>query len=537
MDDEVETLEVGLFAVDAETRTVRGVLVPWGETSRTSISKTKPVRFDRPEDLRIPRDVSVVGLNRMHDRFDWVGRAVELDPSPKVGLVASFRIAETDEGDAWLADHGNLVRLSAEVKRMRRRADGSATAELCGAALVDEGAFAGAALFAIDKPADDDDEDEPEPAPEPAPETPEPAPADTDTEPDTAPDNNKEEEDVDDNTDVPDTFAGGKSGKGATGKRHLTAGEMFAIMHARRAGTATPEMRRRFAEERGDVDESALFALSDIDYDGASGVGAAMTAPAWIGEVIDGTEYIPRFSNLFGPSKPLTALAFGGWKWGTKPAGGTWSGNKSDIPSNTPTVTPVNETAERWAGGHDHAREHRDFNTPGYFESYYAAMVESYFRWLDEDIVLTEMLAGATEIEADNPAGLAIGSAMSALIDGAAAVIDAGLVPTFAVLPTASWKQILKTPKSDALAYLEAALNLDSGSLSSAGFVIRGSSEVANPVVGSRSAADVYELPGSPIRVEALDIARGGIDTGLFGYGGLHVKNALGIVEVTPYTP
>lgn len=553
MDDDVENLGVGLFALNREDRTVRGVLVPWGEQSRLSVSKTKPVRFDGPQDLRVPRDVSIVGLNRLHDRFDPLGRAVELDSSSvPAGLVATFRIADTPEGDEWLAEPGNLRRLSAEVRNMRRRADGSATAELVGAALVDEGAFASAALFAVDavdseshtvneytdeegnvwrRVVDVDSSSSTEieddgtitttstttvvEVSEPAePETPEEG-------------NNTVEE------EVPNTFSAGDR---KAGNRPVSAGEMFAIMSARASGTATADQRRRFVEARGDVDESALFALSDVDYDGAAGVGAQMTQPAWLGEVVDGTQYLPRFFNLFG-SRDLTALAMSGWKWGVRPQGGTWAGNKADIPSNTPTIVPVSENAQRWAGGHDHAREHRDFNTPGYFESYYAAMTEDFFRWLDEDVVLTDVLAAATEIEADNPAGLAIGAAMSGLIDGAAAVVDAGLLPTFAVLPTAGWKSILKTPNSDVLGYLNAQLGLDEGTLENNGFVIRGSSGVTNTIVGSRSAADVYTLPGSPIRVEALDVARGGIDTGLFGYGGLNVLNPAGIVEVTPYTP
>lgn len=527
MDDEIETLEVGLFAVDRDTRTVRGVLVPWGEQSRPSVSKTKPVRFMRG-DLRVPADPDVVGLNRMHDRFDWIGRAAELDPTPDVGLVAAFRIAKTPEGDAWLADHGNLVRLSAEVKNMRRRADGSATADLCGAALVDEGAFASAALFAVDR----SDEAEPEPEPEPETETPEPdSPAGANP---AAPDQDEREDTVDDETpEVPNTF----QNQNGSGTRPVGKAEMFRLMHARASGTITAAQSARFAAARGAVDETALFALSDVPYDGAGGVGASMTQPAWLGEVLDGTEFIQRFWTLFGTPKPLTALAMAGWKWDVKPQGGTWTGNKDDIPSNTPTTSLVSENALRWAGGHDHAREHRDFNTPGYFESYYAAMVEDFRRWQDVDVALDAILAAATPLEADNPAGLAIGSAMSKVIDGAVAVVAAGLVPTFAVLPLADYKSILKTPSSDALAYLNAALGLDEGTLAEAGFRFAPSAEVTNPIVGSRNAADVWELPGSPLRVEALDIARGGIDTGLFGYSGLQVKNAAAIVEVTPYTP
>jgi hypothetical protein len=311
---------------------------------------------------------------------------------------------------------------------------------------------------------------------------------------------------------------------------------MFRLMHARASGVMSSAQRQRFDDARGVTDESALFALSDVDYDGTGGVGAKMTQPAWLGEVLDGTDYIQRFWTLFGTPRDLTALAMAGWKWGVKPEGDEWDGNKAAIHSNTPTVVPVSENARRWAGGHDHAREHRDFNTPGYFESYYAAMTESFLRWQDEDVALDAILAAATALEADNPAGLSIGSAMSKVIDGAVAVVAAGLVPTFAILPLTEYKSILKTPSSDALAYLNAALGLDEGTLANSGFRFAPAT-VTNPIVGSRNAADVWQLPGSPLRVEALNIANGGIDTGLFGYAGLQMKNAAAIVEVTPYAP
>ena len=519
-----DNLEAGLFAVDHATRTIRGVLIPWGEQSRTSVSKTKPVTFPRGS-VAIPRDPSVVGLNRMHDRFDPYGRATEL-VDEEVGLVAEFSIANTPEGDAYLAEPGNLRRLSAEVRNIRRADDGTATAELTGAALVDEGAFASAALFAIDAPEADEPDDQGE---EP----------DTTTDPASEPDGTEpaeepaddEEEDTVAEAEVPNTFAATT----AAPRTGMNKGEMFAAMSALATGRADTATVERMQAHWGGG-EAGLFALSDIKYDGTGGVGAKMTPSAWLGEVLDGTTYQQQFANLFG-HRDLTALAMSGWKWTTKPTGGAWAGNKAAIPSNTPVVAPVTANASRWAGGHDHAREHADFGTPGYFEAYYAAMVESYLKWVDETIVLAGIDAVATQLEADNPAGLAIGAAMSKLIDGATAVVTAGLIPTFAVLPPAEWKSILKTPNSDVLGYLNAALGLDQGTLDNAGFIIRPSSLVTNPIVGSRNAADVYELPGSPIRAEALNIANGGIDTGLFGYAGLLVKNAAGIVEVTPYTP
>lgn len=526
-----EHMEAGLFAVDQDTRTVRGLLVPYGETSRPASAagiKTAPIRFERG-DLAIPADPDLVTLNEMHDRFQPRGRAAELADESR-GVVAAFRIAKGPEGDAWLADNRGLVRLSPEVRNIRRRSDGSATAELVGAALVDEGAFASAGLFSLDKPeapidpdpADELDEDD---------QTPDPAPAEEDTEPEEPAD--QEEETVPEAT-VPNTLAGGAA---ATIEHRMDAAGMFRAMSAIATGRADAALMARAQQEWGGG-EAGLFALSDIDYDGASGVGAVMTQPAWLGEVTDGVEYRPLYADLF-EQRDLTSLAMAGWGWVTKPEGDDWAGNKADIPSNAVDVEPITANASRWAGGHDHAREHRDFGTPGYFESYWAAMTESFLRWLDSKVI-SAALAAATPLEADNPTGLDIGDAMSALIDGAAQVVANGRIPTFGLVSVAGWKDILKTPNNAVLGYLNAALGLEQGTLDRSGFVIRPSADLGagvESVVGARTSGRTYRLPGSPIRAEALDIARGGIDTGAFGYGGWMPVNPDALVKVTTYTP
>lgn len=524
-------MEFGLFAVDQTSRIVEGIIVPWNEPSRLNTTRNAPVKF-RPGDLRVPRDPSVVVLNRMHDRYDPIGNGRHFEPREN-GLYAQYRIAETEEGDAWLADHGDLVRLSPELRDIVRHPDGTVTATLTGSALVDEGSFASAGLFAIDPDAAQLDvaEDTPNPS------------GDGSTE--DAPEGDAQTEgegmEPDAIATVPGTVApaGTASGEkktetGMFGGKRVTRRSYFRMLEDVMGGRASYETRQFVASTiRG---EAGMFALNDVDYSGAGGVGDAMTPDQWIGEV-EGVPFVSMWADLFGAPQNLTSLTLGGFKWGVKPQGGTWTGNKDAIPSNTPTIVPVSDTAARWAGGHDIAREHRDFGTPGFFESYNAAMREDFEKWKDETIVRTELLAAATDVEADNPAGLTIGAGWSALIDGAASVVAAGFIPTFANVELSLWKTMMKVPSSDTLGYLEAAIGLDAGSLD--GFRFRPVTGITTGhlIVGSRNAADVYQLPGSPIRAEALNIANGGIDIGFFGYAGLVVKNAAGIVDVAPYTP
>ena len=50
--------------------------------------------------------------------------------------------------------------------------------------------------------------------------------------------------------------------------------------------------------------------------------------------------------------------------------------------------------------------------------------------------------------------------------------------------------------------------------------------------MGASASTTLYQLPGGPIRVDALDVAHGGIDAGLYGYHALFTSDKRGIVSV-----
>lgn len=534
-----------LFA-NAADRTIRGLLLPYGELSRTNITQTEPVMFSKGT-VKVPRDPQAVWLNLEHDRFKPIGRATQIEETD-AGLVATFAIDNTDEGDEALAavQSGRLSRLSAEVTDFFRHGAQAIRSRLSGAGLVTEGSFASAALFAVAAEnavldVDDAALTDFQPASTTA------AQADTD-EPTGAPEDAEPSADTQEEkvTEQVATIPGAlpvPPGKAEDQPEKKTEHAMFSAPvlqpALRRLATATGTGEDLMLAQRFFAEQGNLFALSDVDYDGGAGVGAKMVQPQWLGEN-RGPDYLQRFIPLFRQGT-LTSLSLGGFKWGTKPAGGTWTGNKDAIPSNTPTIVPETESASRWAGGHDIAREHKDFKTPGFFESYEYWMRRSFYEWLDKTIVLTEALAGATDIEGDDPTGLDIGPALSQMIDGAARVIDAGYTPTFATLDTNYWKTIAKIPHSDVLGYLNAQLSLRVGGdnrLDTFSIVPApvGTVTAEHVVVGSRDAATVFTLPGSPIRAEALNIANGGLDFGFFGYGGLKIEDPAALVDVAPYT-
>jgi hypothetical protein len=572
-------IEAGTLTASEDTRTVTGLLLPYGEVGRTNLGRFS---IDAGA-IRIPRDASVVTANLDHLQHQPVGRAVSLTETD-AGIVATFKIADTEEGDALLAEIADTERkdarrkLSVEVSGIVLRAGKAIAGSLFGAAFVTAGAFPSAALMAADVgdvaettvPAlegstvsvDDDtvtvldaegntlatypiQPAEEEPSTEDV-----PAEASLTAGIDTASAERRLNDFIDRHSTNPTTSKEtavsttpantlvASNAPATTTPRQPNLAEMSNLLYAARQGTLSEEGRKTLEANNGD----RLFAaLSDVKYDGTGGLAPNLSIyPQWIGEVWSAVTYRQQVVPLF-EHKDLTSLSINGFRWTTKPTGGTWNGNKSDVPSNTLAVSAVTGTAQRYAVGHDIAREFVDFNVPGFFESYAAAVSEDYARWVDT-ITTTAVIAGSTALAADalttlpGATGGTIGSAASAIIDGAAALVTQGTLPTFALVAPALWKQMAKQPQSNVTGYLNTALGLSEGTLD--GFVIRPSAAVATGkvLVGAKQAVTVYELPGVPIRVDALDLARGGVDKAAFGYAGVVINDSSALRLVTAAT-
>ncbi|PYY57770.1 hypothetical protein DEJ17_09730 [Curtobacterium sp. MCSS17_011] len=556
-------IEAGTLQASADTREISGVLVPFGVQGNTNLG-----RFTvEAGAFTLPKDPSVVTLNVQHDHESPVGRATLL-AEKNDGIHATFRFADTEDGDQALSDFrsGTRTNLSVEAKGIVLRAGKALAGRIFGAAVVQAGAFPGATLLAADAGELPEDVEPITPDEQDAVTTEETSVDEagnavktvttkktetgadgTVTETTTTttvavttpeqPEENPTEEGADmPNAVVPGTLAAAAPAE----KKGLSKNQAFALMAAKASGTLRDQTLLAALNESMTPEHSLFAALNDVKYDAAGGLTTNIALPTWLGEIWDGQEYRQKFLPLFTHAD-LSSLKFRGYKWGVKPEGGSWAGNKSEVPSNAPSLVPVEGTAERFAGAHDIAREFQDLRAFGdfsFFESYYRAMAESYARWVDEEIVLEEVLNGATAVEADNPAGLSIGAGLSAIIDGASEVISANATPSFALVETSLWKSIAKIPSDSTLGYLNASLRLtgEEGQLDS--FVIQPTDKLAagQVLVGAREAVTVFELPGAPVRVDALDVAHGGIDAGLYGYAGAMVNKSDALQLVSAYT-
>ncbi len=533
-------IETGTLYANAEDRIVSGLLLPYGEQGQTNIGKFSI----EPGAVEIPADPDVVTLNVQHDHEEPVGRATELLDTP-AGIVGTFRIANTPEGDTVLAEiaAGTRSKLSAEVKNVVIRSRKAVSGFLFGAAIVEQGAFPSAALmaeFAEDTDGETVEAQILEVIPDPegnveeivVDDLPEQVIVDV---------VNPADGSVEQTVFVPETQSAPTDNQGdipmgaATAPESLQAAksapvsESLPTVLAQLASAAKSGSRSLFAEiaQRDDAKAvTSLFAaLSDVEYDSVGSAGINTHQPQWLGELWTGRTYERKYIPLIS-SGTMTALTMNAWRWTTKPAVSVWTGNKADVPSNTPATESFEVTGVRYAGAHDWAREFRDFGRTDVIESALRGMTESYAKVTDL-ATITALKAGATDVVATGT------TAFERIMDGVEAVLPTA-VPTFAVIATDLYRELILTSNNDALAYLNAGLGLEGGNV--AGFSIIPSDQLSagNVLVGSREAAISFELSGAPIRVEAENVSQGGFDMGLFGYHAAAVVNADALVLVAP---
>lgn len=498
-------IEAGDLLADASNpRRRTGLLLPYGETGRTNLGRVSVA----PGAVELPADPSVVTLNIDHERSQPVGRAVELHATD-AGVVGTFDIAATPEGDDLLAElddparPNRRARLSAEVTNIVIRAGQIVRGRLYGAAATAAGAFPSASMLASDV----GDETEDAGAGDP-----------TDTDPtDTDPTDAAAAEDNE-----------GDNMPAATAPADLAARQPRGrALDIRTTGDLFATIARAHSERNRDL----LAALSDIT---SAAHTPNVTQPQWVGELWDGVAYERQYIPLFNHAD-LTSWTVRGWRWVVKPEVAKYTGNKTEVPSNLPTTEPVEIEAERIAGAHDIDRKFKDFGDAGFIESYYRAMTESYAEVSDVDVLDQVMTALTPTPVGTVPAG--VDPAVAGVVRGYLSILRATRRrPTFALISDVAFERLLYTTEDDSMPYLERMLNLPGGIDDS---FLRPSVDLdADQVlVGVKDAVTVHELGGgAPIRVDAIDVANGGEDHGVFGYTAvnIHRLDGLALIDTDP---
>ena len=502
-------------------RTLSVQLVPYNTPGRTSAG----LKRIKPGAVQLVAEAPVIGLygHRVPGvEPRGVSRLIDTEDRPD-GLHGRLRVAETPDGDLLLAEVRGGVREGVSVELSAVAYDPAdpdlvVSARLDAVAHVPLPAYDSARAYALAASLTD----------------PTGAPRVTDTATPATPE-----------TVAPPAFDYAQLA--AALAWHLTAAAAPAGLTAGGALTAapagTPEAdpvghlaALQAAQAQGDT--SLMAALADITN---SDLPIFQRPAGAVGEQLwRNHSYARPFVSLLNP-KPLTSYKFTSWEFTTGPEVDDWAGDKTEIPTNE--IGPIREiegVAQRLAGGWDIDRKFRDFGDAAFWSWFYAEQTESYARKSDAKaraalIAAIQPITGTTPVAgytrpAWSSAPQAQDDILSAVAVGTAWLEDTPLVekgPDYVLMNTMDWLSLLKLTNLDVPAFLS-LLNVQPGNFRRSNAVPSGS-----VVLGIKQAVEWYELPGAaPIRVEALDVARGGIDSAVYGYWGTLNVRPGGIISV-----
>ena len=508
-------------AAEQTKRTVTGLVVPWNTPGRTSAG---PVSVAEGA-VKLPADLGRVKLLRDHSdtaNFSPVGYATAAEVTDE-GLKMSFRIAEGDDGDAALADVKNRVRdaLSVELVDTKVTNGTLKSGNLTAVALVPIPAFAEARVemltAAATDPAGDEDDDELDQDVEDD-ETVDPADDDAElvietdeqleiTDPETDPvedDEDDETEKETNNMEPKKKLAAARvpSGLKVNQKPALTFSQAVETIANMRTGTASPEL---------------TAALADI----TRSANPAVSAPQWLGELWEGSEYqreiIPTMTI-----KPLTKLKAVGWRWTQKPEIEDYAGDKAEIPTNEVATEPVETTANRMAVGHDIDRAYFDFNETEFLEGFFRARTIDYAMKSDAKAAAFLNTSASTGTTVATEPDLLHAAARARLVVKRQVRVE----PSAYLVHPNSLFGLFDITQLDNPAYLDLL------GVKPERFIATDLVPENEVIAYAKESVTWFELPGSPIRVDAERIDLGGRDSAVFAYWATLLNNQAGIVRV-----
>jgi len=494
------------------------VLLPYGQEGSTNLGKLTASHGV----LTLPADPALASVNLEHNPQAPVGSFASLDDKPEQ-LLASVRFLPTTAGrDAYTeAKHRARPGISVEVKNPVIRQGKLLAGELTGAGVCVKPAYPDALLVASDH---GDLADAAQQVATDAQAVADALKPPTDDTPTTQ----------ENNVTTPPVQAAAPAAA-----PHLIASTQVAEQQQLQAAPEGHAVKALAATLHGlgSITNPTLMA-ANLDTITQADVYDKASAPAYVGELWKGKEYVQRFAPLVSPAE-LTSMTVTGWEWvtGKTPTVGDWapafSGTKpnetmNDIPTNEVEAVNVSYTAARLAGGHRIDRIHTDLPTPGFWESYLKESTNDYARKIDAK-VSAHLLASGT---AKTATGTDADSAWSRLVFAASWCLDYA-VPTYAIVGNDLYRQLLNTTGLETLAMLNASLGLEEGQLANfkiVGASISDATYTNKVVVGSGAATHLHQLPGGPVRVDGVEVQKGAMDHGVFGYYCLRTADARGII-------
>ena len=510
-----------LLTAATDDRKLTYRLLPFGEVGRTNRGKITASKGT----LTILPDPVVANLE--HDPTKpvaWLA-ATETDD----GLDAVVDVARTTTGDDLLAEAAAGLRtgISVEIEDPVIREGQLLGGTLTGAGFVTTPAFPSAQLVAADAgelPAD---------AVTQATEllsqaleviTSNTAPGDEPEDDPTAAESAESENTMGASLTAAAAATAGVQSPHGTTTEDKTADQVFRMLAGAFKSGSTPKM---------------LAALADVVHDDGDadgdGLGEITAAPGWLGEVYAKAAYQRKYIPLITQGS-LTSYREKGFRFSTLPTVAKYNGNKAEVPTGGMTAVEVDYLVQRWAHAADLDRRFIDFGDSDVLRAFVEAQVESYKKVTDVETLVNIIAAATAYTPGTVPTG--INTTLAAIVDGALELIADDFTPTFALVGSGLYRDILLTPKDDVTEYLSSAFGLEDGTVGNFRIVPSGHANAVNQVVvGDGSTLRFKELGGgTPVRVEAEHVANGGRDLAVFGYTSFQelVPDGAVIADLTP---
>jgi hypothetical protein len=274
-------------------------------------------------------------------------------------------------------------------------------------------------------------------------------------------------------------------------------------------------------------------ALADVtvtnQQDGATGVSTAAFRPSYLGELWESTDYQRKFIDHATVVKPLPrgGMKLLGQKWVTKPIVDDYAGDKADVPTNVPELVDVEVAIQRVAGAHDVDRALIDLGSPEWLRLYFEGQTESY-RIKSNQKAIAAAFAGATALVDTDATPATFSTLMEGVIAGVVDLASVGQGVEYVAMAPGLIAELLGITNLEAPAWFNGSFQL--GNQGDGG--VGGTTWFTDPglaagtfMLGQKSAVRYHEVD-PPIRVQAVNVAQGGIDLGVFGYMATYVRDA-----------
>ncbi|MCI7456985.1 HK97 family phage prohead protease [Actinomyces urogenitalis] len=253
-------------------------------------------------------------------------------------------------------------------------------------------------------------------------------------------------------------------------------------------------------------------ALSDIVP--AMDKGQAFYRPQWLGELWEARRVDrPLIDSITRRPLPSTGMKVYGFQWDKRPTVDDYSGNKTDIPTSTATTKPLEADVKRMAAGWDIDRLFIDRGEPGLIEAIWTSAVED-LAVKTEAKALTEIRTKATTLPAAS-------NLPAALVNLGVKASTIGANIDFVAFAPDVWAGLAALTHDDIPWWMGGSdtLNLSSatGGVGGLRLFVNTSLPAGEIIAGDKRAVTWFE-DTPPIRVDAIDLPRGGVDLGLFAY-------------------